>query len=109
MGRYIVRRVVWMLVVMAAVTFITYAIFFLLPSGDPAQRFAGKVPDEARLAEVRAQLGLDKPWYEQYGIFVRNLFAGDEYGWPGLGKSFETGTPVREGLADRLPRTLSLV
>ena len=109
MGAYIVRRVIWVVVVLLAVTLLTYVIFFLLPTGDPATRFAGRVPTEQTLAEVRRQFGLDKPWYEQYGIFVKNLFAGDEYGWPGLGFSFDTRSPVRDELIDRAPRTLLLV
>jgi peptide/nickel transport system permease protein len=109
MGAYIVRRVLWVIVVLVAVTLFTYIIFFLLPSGDPAVRFAGRAPTEETLAEVREQFGLDKPWYEQYALFVKNLFAGDEYGWPGLGFSFDTRSPVRDELFDRAPRTLALV
>jgi peptide/nickel transport system permease protein len=91
------------------VTLFTYVIFFLLPSGDPATRFAGRVPTEETLAEVRRQFGLDKPWYQQYGIFVKNVVAGDEYGWPGLGFSFDTRSPVKDELFERAPRTLSLI
>ena len=40
---------------------------------------------------------------------MKNLVAGDEYGWPGLGFSFDTRSPVRDELFDRAPRTLALV
>jgi peptide/nickel transport system permease protein len=109
MGAYVVRRVLWVFAVPLAVTLFTFIIFFLLPTGDPAARFAGRAPTEETLAEVRRQFGLDKPWYEQYGLFVKNLVAGDEYGWPGLGFSFDTRSPVRDELFDRAPRTLALV
>ena len=44
---YIARRLVWTIVVLLAVLFITFAVFFLLPNGDPALRFAGKSPTDA--------------------------------------------------------------
>lgn len=94
--------------VLVIVTFVTYAIYFLLPSGDPALRFAGKSPSPELLVEIRQQLGLDRSWIEQYGLFLKRLVAGDAYGWPGFGISYETRDPVIDGLADRLPRTLSL-
>lgn len=108
MGAYIVRRLIWVVVVLLLVTLITFVIFFLLPTGDPAARFAGRAPTEETLAEVRRQFGLDNPWYEQYGLFVKNLVTGDEYGWPGLGFSFDTRSPVRDELIQRAPRTLAL-
>lgn len=98
----------WAVVVVLVVTMVTFAIFFLLPSGDPAVRFAGKSPTPELLEEIREQFGLDKPWYQQYGIFLKNLVTGDEHGWPGLGLSYNTRIPVREELVDRAPRTLAL-
>ena len=108
MGAYVVRRVLWAVLVVIVVTFLTFAIFYLLPGGDPAVRFAGRVPNEETLREVREQLGLDKSWIEQYWIFLSNLVTGDEYGWPGLGFSYETRIPVKDELFERAPRTLSL-
>ena len=109
MAHYIARRIVWVIFVLLAVTLITYAIFFLLPAGDPAVRHAGKIPSEANVAEIRQQFGLDRPVYVQYGKFVRNFFGGDEYGWPGLGFSYETRTSVRDKIATAAPRTLWLI
>jgi peptide/nickel transport system permease protein len=106
---YIVRRVLWAIVVVFVVTMLTFFIFYVLPPGDPAKRFAGKAPTPDTIAAVREQFGLDKPWYEQYGLFVKNLVTGDEYGWPGLGFSYDTRVPVRDELLNRLPRTLFLV
>jgi peptide/nickel transport system permease protein len=108
-GAYVVRRFLWAILVVVCVTFITFVIFYLLPSGDPALRFAGRVPTEENIAIVREQLGLDKPWYHQYWIFLSNLVTGDEYGWPGLGFSYDTRDSVRDELFDRAPRTLILV
>jgi peptide/nickel transport system permease protein len=108
LGAYIVRRLLWAILVVLLVTMLTFLIFYVMPPGDPAIRFAGKAPTEETIAAVRERFGLDKPWYEQYGIFLKNLVTGDEYGWPGLGFSYDTRVPVRDELVDRLPRTLFL-
>jgi peptide/nickel transport system permease protein len=108
-GAYVIRRVLWAILVVLIVTMITFAIFYLLPSGDPAVRFAGKSPTPETIAQVREQFGLDKPWYGQYGVFIKNLVTGDEWGWPGLGFSYDTRIPVRDELLERAPRTLWLI
>jgi peptide/nickel transport system permease protein len=109
MALYIARRILWAMVVVLIVLLLTYAVFYILPSGDPALRFAGKSPTEESLALVRERLGLDQPWYEQYGKFVKNFFAGDEFGWPGLGYSYNTQVPVLDQVEERAPRTLLLI
>ncbi len=109
MGAYMVRRLLWVILVVLVVTLLTFAIFFLLPPGDPALRFAGKQPTAQLLATVREQLGLDKPVYQQYGLFVKHLFLGDEWGWPGLGFSYDTRVAVRDELVTRAPRSVALV
>jgi peptide/nickel transport system permease protein len=106
---YIARRLVWTLVVILAVLAITYIIFYVLPAGDPALRFAGKSPTPELLAQIRHRLGLDHPWYTQFGIFVKNFFHGDAYGWPGLGYSFTGSVSVHDEITQRAPRTLLLI
>jgi peptide/nickel transport system permease protein len=108
MGAYIVRRLIWAVFVVLIVTMLTFLIFYVLPPGDPAVRFAGRSPSAQTLHQVRELFGLDKPWYTQYGLFLKHLVTGDEWGWPGLGFSFDTRVPVREELVSRLPRTLFL-
>jgi peptide/nickel transport system permease protein len=106
---YIARRLAWTGLVVATVLLITFAVFYLLPAGDPALRFAGKSPTPELLAEIRHRLGLDQPWYEQFGKFIKNFFLGDEYGWPGLGYSFNGGVSVLSEITTRAPRTLLLI
>ncbi len=106
---YIARRTMWALVVVLIVLLLTYAVFFLLPAGDPALRFAGKSPTPESLALIRHRLGLDQPWYEQYGRFVKNFFTGDEFGWPGLGFSYGNQVSVLSQVEERAPRTLLLI
>ena len=78
-----------------AVSAITFAIFYLMPPGDPALRFAGKQPTPESIAHVRHNLGLDKPWYVQYGKFLKAIVTGDKYGWPGLGFSYDSSVSIR--------------
>jgi len=106
---YIVRRLLWATVVVLIVLLLTFAVFFLLPAGDPALRFAGKSPTPESLALIRERLGLDQPWYEQFGLFVKNFVAGDEYGWPGLGYSYNSNVSVLGEVQERAPRTLLLI
>jgi peptide/nickel transport system permease protein len=109
MPLYIARRLLWTAVVVAVVLLITFGVFFLLPAGDPAVRFAGKSPTPELLAQIRHNLGLDQPWYEQFGRYGKNFFLGDQYGWPGLGYSFGGSVSVLTQVTDRAPRTLLLV
>ena len=109
MALYIVRRVLWAGVVVLIVLMLTFAVFYLMPAGDPALRFAGKSPTVESLALIRDRLGLDEPWYQQYGIYVKNVSTGDEYGWPGLGYSYVAGVSVLEEVKERAPRTLLLI
>ncbi len=109
MVTYLVRRIVWAVFVMLAVTALTFAIFYLLPPGDPALRFVGKQPTPQNIALVRHNLGLDKPWYVEYGKFVKAIVVGDKFGWPGLGYSYDSSTPIRGQIIEKAPRTLSLI
>ena len=108
MWRYVVRRLLWVVLVVLIITAFTYVVFFVMPPTDPAVQFAGKNPTPDQIAEVRRQFGLDRPVWAQYGLFLRHLIGGDQYGWPGLGFSFVTRSPVRDQLLDRLPVTIQL-
>jgi peptide/nickel transport system permease protein len=108
MWRYIVRRLLWTVLVVVIITAFTYLIFFVMPPTDPAVQFAGKNPTPEQIAVVRHQFGLDKPVWAQYGLFLKHLITGDQYGWPGLGFSFVTRAPVRDQLIDRLPVTIQV-
>jgi peptide/nickel transport system permease protein len=106
---YIARRLIWTAVVILAVLFVTFLVFFKLPNGDPALRFCGKSPTEECLTLTRQRLNLDQPFYVEFGYFVKNFLAGDENGWPGLGYSYGNFVPVRDEVIQRAPRTLWLI
>ena len=106
---YITRRLIWTVVVILAVLFVTFLVFFKLPNGKPALRFCGKSPTEECLTLTTKRLHLDKPFYIEFGYFVKNFVAGDENGWPGLGYSYGNFVPVHEEVVQRAPRTLWLI
>lgn len=109
MGRYIIRRLLWALVVVLVVTLVTFVIFYVLPSGDPALRFAGKQPTPQILAQVRANLGLNHDVTIQYLLYLKHLVFGDQYGWPGFGYSYSTGEAVAPQVWPHAEITLQLV
>jgi len=105
---YIIRRILWAILVLLIVVFLTYMIFFLLPSGDPAVRLAGKNQTPLLLEQVRQQFGLNHPWYIQYLLFLKHAFLGDQYGWPGLGLSFTSKVPLKGIVFERIVVTAQL-
>ncbi len=109
MGRYILRRLMWTVVVVIIVTLITFVIFYVLPSGDPALRFAGKEPTAQVLAQVRTDLGLNHSVAVEYLLYLKRLFLGDRYGWPGLGFSYSSGAAIAPQLWQRAQITIQLV
>jgi peptide/nickel transport system permease protein len=106
--RYIVRRLLWVVFVLLFITLLTYLIFFLMPPTDPAVNFCGRQPTPECIAEVRHQFGLDKPLAAQYGLFVKRVFLGDEFGWPGMGFSFNTRSALKPIILDRMMVTIQL-
>ena len=82
---------------------ISILIFLLVrASGDPTMLFRTSMSTEEDIARIRTNLGLDKPLYEQYWIFVSGIFRGD------LGESLVKDRPVTEMIAERLPASLQL-
>ena len=102
---YIVRRLAWTTVLLFLVSAVTFVVFYLFPTADPAQLRAGRQPNPELVERIRDQLGLDEPWYEQFWIYIKDLVLHFD-----LGRSFQEGeVPVRDQILDRLPATASLV
>lgn len=101
MGKYLLKRLGMMLVLLVGITFIVFGSLFLA-SGDPAQMIAGASATEADVLAVRAALGLDQPFWTQYGIYLKNLFSLN------LGMSYITRQPILQEIAVRLPYTINL-
>ena len=104
MGPYIVRRLLYMIVVLLFVIAITFVIFFVLPTADPAALRAGRSPTPETLAAIRQQLGLDKPLPEQFWLYLKALVLHFDFG-----NSFVNNVDVRSLIFDRLPNTLFLI
>ncbi|RAI01557.1 peptide ABC transporter permease [Acuticoccus sediminis] len=99
--RSILVRVAQAIPVVVGVVIISFVLTRALP-GDPAVYFAGAAADEASIAEIRAELGLDQPLPIQFLYYVKELATGD------LGQSLSTGQPVLSDLSRRLPASLEL-
>lgn len=103
MGRYVVRRLGQLVVVLLGATVIMFTCLFLVP-GNPVGPLAGdaKASDPVVASQLREHYHLDKPVYEQYAIYVRNLATGD------LGEDFVQRRPVTEILEPKLVNTAEL-
>src|SRR5271154_1777674 len=106
---YILRRLVWAIAVILAVLFIPFLVFFTLPNGNPALRFCGKSPTPICIQQTTVRLHLNKPFYVEFGYFVKGFAVGDSNGWPGLGYSYGSYVSVRSEVIQRAPRTLWLI
>jgi peptide/nickel transport system permease protein len=104
MAAYIVRRLLWTVLLLLVITAVTFLIFYVLPSGDPAKLRAGRSPSPETLAAIRNQLGLDKPLYQQYGEYVWNIVRHFDFG-----NSYTNNQEVRTLVFSRLPNTIFLV
>jgi len=101
MARFIVRRLIQMVLVMFAVSVLTFLIFNVIPNGDPAVRMAGKQPTETQIQAIREEWGFDEPIYVQYATTMEKVFTGDLV-------SYTTQLDVVDQIVQGIPRTLSL-
>src|SRR5438105_1944872 len=103
MFRFIIRRLLWAVVLFIAVTIITYIIFFIIPT-DPAVLAAGKSATTKDIAHARHFLGLDRSVPYQYGLFLKRLIVDRS-----LGHSFVNRRAVNDMVGEAVPVTASLV
>ena len=102
MFSYILRRVWQMIPTLLGVILLIFFLFKFF-GGDPAEIMAGLKSSPERIASLRAQLGLDKPVWQQLWIFVQQIFTFD---W---GKSWTTNESIANIFATRLPATLTIM
>ncbi|MCC7272917.1 MAG: ABC transporter permease [Alphaproteobacteria bacterium] len=101
MHRYILRRLAETLPTLLIVSLIVFLLAHLAP-GDPAARMLGSYATSAEIAKAREEMGFDRSVVVQYAAWLVRAVQGD------LGRSINSGLPVLETIADRLPRTFSL-
>jgi peptide/nickel transport system permease protein len=103
MARFVIRRLLWAIVLLFVVSLVTFIIFYLFPSADPAVLRAGRQPNPELVKQIRHNLGLDNPWYQQYFDYMKRLVLHGDFGY-----SFQNNISVRQQIFDRLPATISL-
>ena len=109
MGRYIGRRALWAVVVLVIMTTITFVIYFVMPPNASVYESFTHGAETTRASELtKESLGLDRPMIVQYGLFMKHLFLGDRFGWPGMWMSFQTRTALKPIIASRAIVTIQL-
>ncbi|HWR61042.1 MAG TPA: ABC transporter permease [Clostridia bacterium] len=100
--KYVIKRLIAMIPVILALTFVVFTIMYMTP-GDPTAIILGNEFSEAASQRLKAELGLDKPFFIQFFNYVGNLIQGD------FGISYITREPVSEQLLSRFPNTAKVV
>lgn len=101
MARFLVRRAVSTVLVLFAISVLTFLIFQAIPNGDPAARLAGPHPDPNTVRSIRKAWGFDKPVYVQYFKTMEKVISGDVV-------SYSQEVNVEDEIRRDLPATLSL-
>ena len=101
MLKYIVKRILQMIPMMIILSIVVFCMVRLIP-GDPVTMSLGMGAGKEAIAAETARLGLDKPLWQQYFIWVKNLFHGD------FGTSISTHKAVLYEIGRRYPNTIKL-
>jgi peptide/nickel transport system permease protein len=101
MLQYVIKRLLSTIPVLIGISILLFFMLRMLP-GDPAQVLAGQMATPEEVDLIRHQLGLDRPIYVQYGLFLSRIARFD------LGRSARTQNPVTEEIWARLPNTVLL-
>src|SRR5512132_1518893 len=101
MARFVVSRFVSVVVVLLAISILTFLIFQVIPNGDPALRMAGRLATPQQVQDVRQQWGFDKPSYVQYAKTMDKVLTGKVI-------SYTQQLNVLDEIKRGLPVTISL-
>jgi peptide/nickel transport system permease protein len=101
MTKYLIRRALETIPAIIGVSILVFLLIHFIP-GDPANAILGERATEEDAAAIHERLGLNKPLYEQYFIWIGNMARGD------LGDTIRGGIPIRKELARRFPATAEL-
>src|SRR6058998_2139503 len=103
MFRYLIRRILWAILLFIIITFVTFVIFFLAPNDPARAQCGGDQAQRACLKLVTEKLGLDKPITTQYYRFIKRLVVDRS-----LGTQYATGGNLNDTIKEAAPRTASL-
>ncbi len=96
MTRYFVRRLLWLPLLLVAVSLITFALGLYGP-GDPVQVLMGQHSNPETIARIRQERGLDRPFAEQYALYISQALQGD------FGESYKyRGQPIGPLILERI-------
>jgi peptide/nickel transport system permease protein len=101
LAKYILKRLVLLIPTLFGVSLVCFTLVRVLP-GNPVYFIVGPYASPEEIARVKAELGFNKPIFEQYVIYVRNALHGD------LGYAWHTSQPVAKDILQRLPFTIEL-
>ena len=102
MASFLLRRLWQMIPTLAGVMILIFVLFNLV-GGDPAEQLAGLIADPVRVEEIRASLGVDRPWWAQLGLFAQQVVTFD------FGRSWATNEEVRQIFLTRIGPTLTIM
>ncbi len=102
MGRYIVKRLFWMIPIILSVAILVFTLMTFCP-GKPEAIILGSTATEAELSAMRESLGLNQPYLVRLGAFLRDTFLRFD-----LGQSWLTRISIADSIAEYLPRTMML-
>src|SRR5512133_1698102 len=100
--RYTLRRLLFVVPVLAAALFLTFALTRIVP-GNPIDRVAGPYISDEQRAALKHKAYLDRPFYTQFALYVDDLAHGE------MGTSYSTAQDVSKDLRQRFPATFELV
>jgi peptide/nickel transport system permease protein len=103
MVTFIVRRLLWLVVVLFAISILVFLIFFATPGVDPARQMAGRNPTAATIKNIKHEFGLDRPLPVRYGLMMKHIFISRDL------ISYGSHTKVIPEIVSAAPVTLSLV
>ncbi len=101
MARFVVRRLISMVLVLFAISVLSFSIFNVIPGGDPAVRMAGRNATDEQIAAIRKEWGFDKPVHVQYARTMQKVFTGDLI-------SYSSRLNVIDEIKKDIPRTFAL-
>ncbi|EHK59183.1 binding-protein-dependent transport systems inner membrane component [Mesorhizobium alhagi CCNWXJ12-2] len=99
---YVARRLLQSLLILVGISLVTFVLLYLVPA-DPARQIAGRSATAQTVENIREQLGLNLPFYQQYLRYLGDLLQGN------LGRSYLQKTEVAELIWSRLPASLLLM